>query len=206
MRSSSAPLLLLLVGFAATPAARADDAAANSDEPARPLSAVALTAAPGGGGGGGPRFVRSDDPTEPRRSAPGWRGETTELGYRWWFSRGRADLGLGFGTLVYVVRPTGSMPGLVADGAAVLASGTVLTLGMRYRTSPNSAIVADAASWRGGGQNGDAVVGKVGLEFKTAKSSLNLSFGGLGLTLPGDARMTLRVRHGGLVLGLRRSF
>lgn len=205
MRSSSTPLLLLLVGLAATPAARADDDI--SDEPARPLSALALAAAQGGGGSdGAPRFVRSDDPAEPRRSAPGWRGETTELGYRWWFSRGRADLGLGLGTLAYVVRPTGSMPGLVAEGATMLASGTVLTLGMRYRTSPNSAIVADAASWRGGGQNGDAVVGKVGLEFKTAKSSLNLSFGGLGLTLPGDARMTLRVRHGGLVLGLRRSF
>jgi hypothetical protein len=35
---------------------------------------------------------------------------------------------------------------------------------------------------------------------------LNLAYGGLGLTLPGDARMMLRVRRGGLGIALRSSF
>lgn len=200
MPSSSTPLFLLLFGLAATPAVRADDTLAE------PTSVAALAALPGAGSNDAPRFVRSDDPTEARRSAPGLRSEATELGYRWWLSKGRADLGLGLGTLAYVVRPTGSLPGLGDNGATVLASGSVLTLGMRYRTSTSSAVFADAASWHGAGLNGDAVVGKVGLEFKTAKSSLNVAYGGLGLTLPGDARMTLRVRHGGLGLTLRSSF
>ena len=200
MPSRSTPLLLLIFGLAVTPAARADD------EPAEPTSVAALVAMPGGGSNDAPRLVRSDDPAEPRRSAPGLRGETTELGYRWWVSKGRADLGVGLGTLAYVVRPTGSLPGVGDNGQSVLASGSVLTLGMRYRTSTSSALFADAASWRGAGLNGDAVVGKVGLEFKTAKSSVNLAYGGLGLTLPGDARMMLRVRRGGLGLVLRSSF
>jgi len=199
---SSTPFLLMMLGLAAPPAARADD------EPAEPASVAAAADLPGAGSNDAPRFVRSDDPSEARRSAPGYRGETTELSYRWWLSKGRADLGLGVGTLAYVVRPTGSLPGLGGDtGATVLASGTVLTLGMRYRTSASSAVFADAASWRGAGLNGgDTVVGKVGLEFKTAKSSWNVAYGGLGLTLPGDARMTLRVRRGGLGLYMRSSF
>ena len=113
---------------------------------------------------------------------------------------------MGLGTLEYVVRPTGSVPGLGDNGATMLASASVLTLGMRYRTSASSAVFADAASWRGGGLNGEGVVGKVGLEFKTAKSTLNLAYGGLGLALPGDARMLLRVRRGGLGIALRSSF
>lgn len=200
---SPTPLFLLLIGLAVTPAAHADA----DDEPAGPTSVAALASSVAGGGSNdAPRLVRNDDPAEPRRSAPGLRGETTELGYRWWLSKGRADLGLGLGTLGYAVRPTGSLPGLGDNGATVLASGTVLTLGMRYRTSASSAVFADAASWHGSGLNGDAVVGKVGLEFKTAKSTLNLAYGGLGLALPGDARMLLRVRRGGFGLALRSSF
>ena len=201
MPSSTLLLLSLTLGLAAMQSARADEDA----EPAS-ASVAAAVALPGAGSNDAPRLIRNDDPTEARRSAPGYRSETTELGYRWWLSNGRADLGLGVGTLVYVARPIGSLPGLGADNATVLASGTVLTLGMRYRTSARSAVFADAASWYGAGLNGDAVVGKVGLEFKTAKSSWNVAYGGLGLTLPGDARMTLRVRHGGLGLYMRSSF
>jgi hypothetical protein len=197
-------MMVSMLGLAAAPAARADD-----DEVSGSARAAAV-APPGAGSNGAPRLVRNDDPAEPGRSAPGYRGETTELGYRWWVSKGRADLGLGLGTLAYVARPTGSLPGLGPGpdgGATVLASGSVLTLGMRYRTSPSSAVFADAASWRGAGlSGGDALVGKVGLEFKTAKSRWNLAYGGLGLTLPGDARMTLRVRHGGLALYMHSSF
>ena len=207
MPSSTVLLLWLTLGLAAMESARADD----EDEDAEPASAsvAAAVALPGAGNNDAPRLIRSDDLSESRRSAPGYRSETTELGYRWWLSNGRADLGLGVGTLAYIVRPTGSLPGLgSADaGASVLASGTVLTLGMRYRTSTHSAVFADAASWRGTGPNGDnSVIGKVGLEFKSAKSSWNIAYGGLALTLPGDARMLLRVRHGGLGVYVRSSF
>lgn len=201
MRSSS-PWLVVLLGLAATGVARAgDDSAAwpaidVRGEPAAPPGPTA------------PRLVRNDDPAEAQRSAPGYRSATTELGYRWWLSKGRADLGLGLGTLAYVRRPTGSLSGLDPDrDATVLASGTVLTLGMRYRTSARSAVFADAAGWHGTGPIGsDAVAGKVGIEFKSARSRWNVAYGGLGLRLAGDARMTLRVRRGGFTISMRRSF
>ena len=207
MRCSSISLLMLsMLGLATAVPVRADDAG-EPDEGAAGSAVVAANVE--AGGNAAPRVVRVDDPSEPGRSAPGYRGETTELGYRWWVSKGRADLGLGLGTLSYVVRPTGSLPGVggADNGASVLASGSVLTLGMRYRTSARSAVFADAAGWHGPGLSGrDAVVGKVGLEFKTAKSRWNIAYGGLGLTLPGDARMTLRVRRGGLALFMHSSF
>ncbi len=200
MRSST-PLLLLVLGVAGAGLARADD---DEPEPA----AIALNALPGASANDAPRFIRNDSPAEPPRGAPGYRAETVELGYRWWVSRGRADLGMGLGTLSYVSRPTGSLPGVGADGAAnLIASGTVLTLGMRYRTSERSALFADAAGLRAAGlDGGDAVVGKVGLEFKSAQSHFNIAYGGLGLRLAGDARMTLRMRRGGLGLYMRSSF
>lgn len=201
MRSST-PWLVLLLGLAATGVARADDD--NATWSATDLRGTLA----GAGSNAAPRLVRNDDPAEPQRSAPGYRSATTELGYRWWLSKGRADLGLGLGTLAYVRRPIGGMPERGADGdATVLASGTVLTLGMRYRTSARSAVFADAAGWHGAGLNGsDAVVGKVGIEFKSARSRWNIAYGGLGLRLAGDARMTLRVRRGGLAIYMRRSF
>lgn len=199
---SSAPWLVMLVGLATTGFARADDD--NAAWPAidvrgEPAAAASQAA---------PRLVRDDDPAEVQRSAPGYRSATTELGYRWWLSKGRADLGLGLGTLAYVRRPTGSLSGLGADrDATVLASGTVLTLGMRYRTSARSAVFADAAGWHGAGPIGsDAVAGKLGIEFKSARSRWNIAYGGLGLRLAGDARMTLRVRRGGFAISMRRSF
>lgn len=194
-------LLLVWAGVCAAAGARAADAPIARTAPAHGLVA-------GAGSNDAPRFVRHDDPAEPQRSTPGHRSESVELGYRWWLSRGRADLGLGLGTLAYVTRPSGSLPGLGGDaGATALASGTVLTLGMRYRTSEHSAVFADAAGWRGAGSTGnDAVVGKVGLEFKAAQSRWNIAYGGLGLQLAGDTRMALRLRRGGLAIAMRRSF
>ena len=201
MRSSVPPLLLLMLGVAAVGVARADDETPE-------LAGIVRSAVPGAGSFDAPRFVRIDSPAEPLRSLPGYRGATTELGYRWWLSSGRADLGLGLGTIAYVSRPTGSVPGLVADGSSnVIASATVLTLGLRYRTSERSAVFADAAGLRGSGLGGgEAVVGKVGVEFKLARSSWHIAYGGLGLRLAGDTRMTLRVRRGGLGLYMHSSF
>lgn len=190
-----------LIGAACTGAVCADDELPES-----------TSAAPDGPAGAGkndaPRFTRTDMLAEPQRSLPGYRNELTELSYRWWASTGRADVGVGLGTVAYVARPTGSLPGLAGDGATLaLASGTVLTLGMRYRTSEHSALFADAAGVRGlKPYGGEAVVGKVGIEFKAAQSRWNIAYGGLGLQLADDTRMTLRLRKGGLGVYMRSSF
>ena len=96
------------------------------------------------------RFARTDMPVEVQRGPPGYCNELTEVSYRWWATEGRADLGLALGAVAYVARPMGSAAGLPLDAAPfALASGTVLTLGMRYRTSASSALYADAAGVRG---------------------------------------------------------
>lgn len=152
-------------------------------------------------------FIRTDLPTEAQRSLPGYRNELTEVRYRWWASAGRADLGMGLGTVAYVARPTGAVAGLPVDTAPLaLASGTVLTLGMRYRTSASSALYADAAGVRGPGFDGERVVGKLGIEFKAAQSRWNVGYGGLGLKLSGDTRMQLRIRKGGALVSMRMAF
>ena len=154
-----------------------------------------------------PPVIRSDWPGEALHSMPGYRNELTEVTYRWWATAGRADLGLGLGTVAYMARPTGTVAGLPADATPlVLGSGTVLTLGMRYRTSASSALYADAAGVREPGFVGDRVVGKLGIEFQAAQSRWNLGYGGLGLKLSGDTRMQLRIRKGGALVSMRMAF
>jgi hypothetical protein len=155
-----------------------------------------------------PRFTRSELSGDVQASPAGYAGETTELQGRWWTTQGRADLGLGLGTLGYGLRPTGSIAGLVGTGnTTVVASATVLTLGMRYRTSDRSAVFADASSLHGSTFEGnEAVFGKVGFELKSAQSAFHVSYGGLGMNLAGDAHMTVRPKHGGLALFMRTSF
>lgn len=196
-------LLLLSLGIAYAGAAPAE-----SDVDAEAPAREALTGVGTVGTNGAPRLVRYDAPAEAQRALPGYRHETSEVGYRWWMSKGRADLGLGLGTLTYGARPTGSLPGMLNQASSsVLASGTVLTLGMRYRTSDRSTFYADASGVRGYGfDGGEAVVGKVGFEFKTAQSRFNIGYGGLGLKLAGDTRMTLRVKRGGVGVFMRSKF
>jgi hypothetical protein len=155
-----------------------------------------------------PRFTRSDSP-DAQPSAPGMRNDSSEVAYRWWASSGRADLGLGLGAVTLSSSPTGVIPGLATGGGGnVIASSTVLTLGMRYRTSPGSSIYADASGWRGNGFDATdgGVAGKVGLEFKAAQSRFNVAYGGLGMRLTGDSKMTVRLRRGGLGLFMKREF
>jgi hypothetical protein len=203
MRSSTRWLMATTFGALCTSAAFADDDGVEA------LLGVARESRSGGADMlETPSIVRTELPGEPQRSLPGYRSETTELGYRWWLSRGRADLGLGLGTMSYGVRPTGSVPGL-GDAAAstVLASGTVMTMGVRYRTSDRSAVYADASGLRGHGiEGGEGVVGKVGVQFKLARSRFDIGYGGLGLHLSGDTRMSLRARRGGLGIVMRSSF
>ncbi len=153
------------------------------------------------------RFTRTDLPTDAQRSLPGYRNEFTEVGYRWWATAGRTDLGLGIGTVAYVARPIGPVVGQPAERTPLaMASGTVLTLGMRYRTSASSALYADAAGVHGASFEGDRVVGKLGIEFKAAQSRWIVGYGGLGLKLSGDMRMQLRIRKGGVLVSMRTSF
>jgi hypothetical protein len=195
-------LFLLIVALGGANLAHAADE--DADDAPTPRYEAAL----GASANDAPRFIRNDSAAEPARSAPGYRAETTELGRRWWLSNGRADVGMGLGTISYVSRPTGSLPGLGPTGSAnALAAGTVLTLGMRYRTSERSAIYGDAAGVQGVGvEGGQTVVGKVGVEFKSARSRFDIAYGGLGLQLAGDARMTVKVRRGGLGLYMRSAF
>ena len=200
MRSSTSVLLLAL-GLCAAGAAVADDEAIG-------LAGGTRSSMPGAGSNDAPRLTRSETSVDVGRNLPGYRGESNELSYRWWKSSGRADLGLGLGALTYGTRPTGSVPGLGNTGVSnVLATGTVLTIGMRYRTSPTSAVYADASGVRGHGfDGGESVVGKVGIEFKAAQSRFNINYGGLGLRLAGDTRMTVRVKRGGLGVFMRSAF
>lgn len=185
MRLAIVSLLFMLAGLA-----RAEDGVRNSTL----VEAKGLTR--------DPVFVVS------RGLLPGTTSQAGEVQGRWWLSRSQADFGLGLGTLAFGTRPAGNLPGRV-DGLGMNLKGTatVLSLGLRYRTSDRSALFAEAADWHGPSIEGrDAFVGKVGLEFQSAQSFLNISYGGLGMTLAGDTRLTVRPRRGGIGLVMRSTF
>ena len=191
---------------------------ADGGDPPMPVTAAAAATRPAGATTtvDAPRLTHIDLPIDSAPRVPGWRDQMTELDYRWWSLHGPAAVGFGVGTLLYGSRPVGLarptagyVPGAGADAApysALAGSGTVQTLGMRYRTSERSTVYADAAGVRGSGDERDAVYGKVGIEFKGAQSRWNLVYGGLGLHLSGDTRMTVRLRRGGFALVMQRSF
>ena len=200
---SCAPCFLVLPGILGAVPCRADDAV--------PEATQAVQEARWASGIEAVRLIRSEAQSEPLRRLPGYRSELNELSYRWWLSSERTDVGLGLGTVGYGLRPLGgvrALPGEAIDEPLkLIATGTVLTLGMRYRTSAHSALFADAAGVRGLRlANGDVLVGKVGVDFTLAQTRWNIAYGGLALRLDGDTRMTLRVRKGGLGLYMRRSF
>jgi hypothetical protein len=136
------------------------------------------------------------------------------VSYRLWMSRGRADLGIGIGTMALTALPLGATPSAAPASAmesrtVLLSSAPSLSLGLRYRASPRSTVFADASGTRGLGLNsGDTYVGKVGVEWKPASfaSRWNISYGGIGWRLNADSRMTLRIRSGGIGLYMRSQF
>ncbi len=89
---TSIRFLLLGLGMASAGAAWADGEATR-------VAALVRESLLGADTDDAPRVIRYDAPIELQRAMPGYRIETTEVGYRWWLSRGRADLGLGLGTL-----------------------------------------------------------------------------------------------------------
>ena len=154
------------------------------------------------------QFTRVDQLNITTRSLPGYRTDLSELSYQRWATHGRADVGVGVGSVTLVDRPTGLLPGRLGDGAALTAgSGTMLMLGLRYRTTESSSIYADAAHVRGFGLDGeDRLISKVGIEFKAAQSDWKIGYGGLGFRLAGDARMTVKLRRSGFGIFMRSTF
>ena len=203
MRSRATCLLFVLGTLGAGVACADDDPADDGRTPAEARWADRIEA---------PRLTRTDVQSEPLRSLPGYRSELNELSYRWWLSSGRADVGLGLGAVSYGLRPVGGSVGLAGDESSkVLATGTVLTLGMRYRTSAHSTLFADAAGVHGLGlEGGGAIVGKVGVDFKLAQSRWNIAYGGLGLRLNGevieDPNIPIAVQSGDILQRGKRRF
>lgn len=154
---------------------------------------------------------RSSHPGAPSlaHAPPGSRADVSGVSLRWWKSVGPAatglDVGLGLGTVGYLVRPP--VQGATDSSASLANPSPLLTVGMRYRTSERSAVYADTSSARGFAANGhDAYTAKVGMEWKSASSPVRLMQGGLGMQLDGGGRMMLRVRKGTVGVYLRSAF
>lgn len=129
--------------------------------------------------------------------------EVAGVSVRWWSRHGRADVGVGVGTLGLVPRPD------AASGATLLDARPTVTLGWRYRLNGEAAVYADATGVRS--LAGDAgmpgiVNTKVGLEWKPATSRFGFEHRSLGIQLQSGYRMSLRVRGGGLGVYLRGQF
>ena len=127
--------------------------------------------------------------------------EMAGINYRLWITQGRADVGMGLGSLGYVL-PSG-------DGRrTVVGAVPTVSIGMRYRMSEQHLLFADASGARGlGGDPAAALVTtKVGLEWKPARSSLGFEHGALGMQLDSGMRLSLKSRRGGPALYLRNTF
>ena len=149
----------------------------------------------------------------------------TEMGgvsYRWWLRRGRADVGVGFGTMGYLVPPPeGNAAGphsLVYVGPHALAyagphtlahSAATVTVGVRYQVGDHSTLYADAlGARRSYADSRSELYGtKVGMEWKDkATSRFGFEKGALGVRFDSGLRMSLRARKGGVGLYLRGQF
>lgn len=159
-----------------------------------------------------PTWVRSELSISGDPASVAQQGEFSELGYRWWVSRGRADVGIGVGAVIRSADVAGASRVLPVHSfgrdlnTTRFGSTQIMTLGMRYRSSEHAVLFADAARVHGVRPDGRDVIGKVGIEFKSSKSAFNIAYGGLGMRLAADTRMTLRIRKGGLVIGMRHTF
>lgn len=127
------------------------------------------------------------------------------VSYRIWRSHGRADVGVGIGTLGYLV-PAGN--GRTDGTQALVGAVPAVSLGVRLRVSDEHAVFADAYRARGlgAGPVGIDYGTKVGVEWRPAKSTLGLEHGALGMQLESGYKLSLKVRHGGPSLYLRSQF
>jgi len=210
-------IVLALVGMAPAAAQASDDEDdVNADEPARPLIANYADSV-----NGSARVTRVDlavgNPSTAVSATTNLQPDSARLrdiSRRFWITRGRTDVGIGVGALALTAQPIGVAPSAAPNTTletptVLLASAPSLSVGMRYRASRQSTVFADASGARGfGPSNGDAYLGKVGVEWKpaSAASRWNIAYGGIGWRLSADSRMTLRIRGGGLGLYMRSQF
>lgn len=170
--------------WAATPHARGDEAAA--------APSFEVTAVRSGLHG----------PAAPHAGQQGSAGgEMAGVNYRMWMTHGRADIGVGLGSLGYVVP--------ASDGfSTVTGSVPTVTLGVRVRMSDQHMFFADASGARGLGADPAAtyVNTTVGVEWKPARSTLGFEHGALGVQLDSGFRLSLKSRRGGPMLYLRNTF
>jgi hypothetical protein len=131
--------------------------------------------------------------------------ELAGINYRLWMGRGRTEFGVGLGTLGYV-RP--GPDGRADPAAPLLRAAPTLSVGIRYRVTPESAVYADASGARGLGMDSSAafINTKVGMEWKPAKSRLGFDNGALGMHFDSGYRLSLKARHGGVRIVLRGEF
>ena len=156
-----------------------------------------------------PRYTRSDPAlanlaTVPAPAGQTARGELSEISRRWWLSNDRADVGVGLGTVAY----SAPASDLRTDGQTLRNAVPALSVGMRYRVSPESAVYADASNARGlYGKGSDAYSAKVGVEWHgEPRPGWGFIQGGIGLRMDSGKIMTMRVKGGGLGVYLRSKF
>ena len=123
------------------------------------------------------------------------------IGYRWWVRHGRAELGLGIGTVGYLVAPIDAPAG---TPQALLHGASTVTIGWRWSVGERSLLYADASGMRRYGA--DLVQAKVGVEWKARTSRLGFERGALGVRFDSGYRMSLRAKRGGLGVYLRSQF
>ena len=127
------------------------------------------------------------------------------VNYKLWMSRGRADVGVGVGTMGYVApRPDGRV-----DGPVTLSAATpTLSVGLRYRVNTDSSVYADATHARGLGVDVDAayVNTKVGMEWQPAKKTFGFDHGAIGVHFDSGYHLSVKARRGGLGVYLRGQF
>lgn len=158
-----------------------------------------------------PRFSRTDAvvsaPLPVSLAAPSAaRFDLTGFSRRWWLSGERADLGVGLGAIGY--RTTGIGGRALDEGQSLRHAVPSVSLAMRYRVSPGSAVYADTSNARGlYGPGSDAYFTKLGVEWSgRPQSGWSLARGGIGLQLDSGKTMTMRIKGGGLGIYLRSKF
>jgi hypothetical protein len=148
----------------------------------------------------------------------------TEMGgvsYRWWLRRGRTDVGVGVGTVGYLVSP---VEGLAVNPHSLIYSGPhsqvyagphtlahvapTVNVGWRYQYDERSLVFADALQARRvyAEDRSELYSTKVGVEWKERKSRFGLEKGALGVQFDSGLRMSLRARKGGFGVYVRGQF
>ncbi len=149
----------------------------------------------------------ASDPSSARvgAAALGLAPELVGVSYRWWLTSGRADFGVGVGTLGYRVSGFGALP---HEQRSIVGAVPTVTVGWRYRVSGQSVLLADASGAPGFAAGGsDGYFSKVAVEWKPrTEPRFGLDGTSLGVQFDSGMRMSLRLRKGGLGVYLRSKF